>query len=101
VLQALQEGPAFLCKINWHMLLSLQVEDLARLSFKRKPLYVGIDDSKAVATREGLEQVSTMLGSSLQTTSWQLVARAIQSPHGCRATALYLPTSASCCCSHS
>ncbi|KAL4859874.1 ATP-dependent RNA helicase has1 [Chlorella vulgaris] len=32
------------------------VEDLARLSFKRKPLYVGIDDSKAVATREGLEQ---------------------------------------------
>ena len=34
----------------------LQVEDLARLSFKRKPLYVGIDDSKAVSTREGLEQ---------------------------------------------
>ena len=36
--------------------LACQVEDLARLSFKRKPLYVGIDDSKAVATREGLEQ---------------------------------------------
>jgi ATP-dependent RNA helicase DDX18/HAS1 len=34
-----------------------KVEDLARLSFKRKPLYVGIDDSNAVATREGLEQV--------------------------------------------
>jgi ATP-dependent RNA helicase DDX18/HAS1 len=34
-----------------------KVEDLARLSFKRKPLYVGIDDSKSVATREGLEQV--------------------------------------------
>jgi len=34
----------------------LQVEDLARLSFKRQPLYVGIDDSKAVSTREGLEQ---------------------------------------------
>ena len=33
------------------------MEDLARLSFKRKPLYVGIDDSKATATREGLEQV--------------------------------------------
>lgn len=33
-----------------------KVEDLARLSFKRKPLYVGIDDSNAVATREGLEQ---------------------------------------------
>lgn len=34
----------------------VQVEDLARLSFKRQPLYVGIDDSKAVSTREGLEQ---------------------------------------------
>ena len=34
-----------------------KVEDLARLSFKRKPLYVGIDDSNATATREGLEQV--------------------------------------------
>lgn len=33
-----------------------QVEDLARLSFKRQPLYVGIDDSKAASTREGLEQ---------------------------------------------
>ena len=33
-----------------------RVEDLARLSFKRQPLYVGIDDSKAVSTREGLEQ---------------------------------------------
>ena len=33
-----------------------QVEDLARLSFKRNPLYVGIDDTQAEATREGLEQ---------------------------------------------
>lgn len=33
-----------------------EVEDLARLSFKRQPLYVGIDDSKAASTREGLEQ---------------------------------------------
>ena len=33
-----------------------QVEDLARLSFKRPPLYVGIDDSGPAATREGLEQ---------------------------------------------
>jgi len=32
------------------------VEDLARLSFKRNPLYVGIDDTQAEATREGLEQ---------------------------------------------
>ena len=34
----------------------MQVEDLARLSFKRNPLYVGIDDRQAEATREGLEQ---------------------------------------------
>lgn len=34
----------------------MQVEDLARLSFKRNPLYVGIDDTQAEATREGLEQ---------------------------------------------
>jgi hypothetical protein len=33
-----------------------QVEDLARISFKHKPLYVGVDDGRAVATREGLEQ---------------------------------------------
>lgn len=32
------------------------MEDLARLSFKRQPLYVGIDDAKAASTREGLEQ---------------------------------------------
>jgi ATP-dependent RNA helicase DDX18/HAS1 len=32
------------------------VEDLARLSFKHKPLYVGVDDSRKTATREGLEQ---------------------------------------------
>jgi hypothetical protein len=33
-----------------------QVEDLARLSFKHKPLYVGVDDSRGTSTREGLEQ---------------------------------------------
>jgi ATP-dependent RNA helicase DDX18/HAS1 len=33
-----------------------KVEDLARLSFKRRPLYVGVDDAGAEATREGLEQ---------------------------------------------
>lgn len=33
-----------------------KVEDLARLSFKRQPLYVGVHDSEAAATREGLEQ---------------------------------------------
>ncbi|CAK0761140.1 ATP-dependent RNA helicase [Coccomyxa viridis] len=33
-----------------------KVEDLARLSFKRQPLYVGVDDRQDAATREGLEQ---------------------------------------------
>ncbi len=33
-----------------------KVEDLARLSFKRQPLYVGVDDAGAASTREGLEQ---------------------------------------------
>ena len=32
------------------------MEDLARISFKHKPLYVGVDDGRTVATREGLEQ---------------------------------------------
>lgn len=39
-----------------NVLTSLQVEDLARLSFKRKPLYVGVDDKQVLSTREGLEQ---------------------------------------------
>ena len=34
----------------------VQVEDLARLSFKRQPLYVGVDNKQDAATREGLEQ---------------------------------------------
>eukprot|EP00803_Ostreobium_quekettii_P004801 evm.model.scf_1329.2 EVM.evm.TU.scf_1329.2 scf_1329:6985-12899(-) len=33
-----------------------KVEDLARLSFSKTPLYVGVDDGQSVATREGLEQ---------------------------------------------
>ncbi len=36
--------------------MAAQVEDLARLSFKHAPLYVGVDDGQAHATREGLEQ---------------------------------------------
>lgn len=32
------------------------MEDLARISFKHKPLYVGVDDARSVSTREGLEQ---------------------------------------------
>jgi len=33
-----------------------QVEDLARVSFKRAPLYIGVDDGRSKATVEGLEQ---------------------------------------------
>uniref|UniRef100_A0A5F4W1Z9 ATP-dependent RNA helicase n=1 Tax=Callithrix jacchus TaxID=9483 RepID=A0A5F4W1Z9_CALJA len=33
-----------------------KVEDLARISLKKKPLYVGVDDDKANATVDGLEQ---------------------------------------------
>lgn len=34
-----------------------KVEDLARISLKREPLYVGVDDNKDKATVDGLEQV--------------------------------------------
>lgn len=34
-----------------------KVEDLARISLKKEPLYVGVDDNKDTATVEGLEQV--------------------------------------------
>ncbi|KAG2459568.1 DDX18 helicase, partial [Polypterus senegalus] len=33
-----------------------KVEDLARISLKKEPLYVGVDDHKETATVEGLEQ---------------------------------------------
>ncbi|MCO5556288.1 hypothetical protein L7F22_009834 [Adiantum nelumboides] len=33
-----------------------KVEDLARVSFKKAPLYIGVDDGRAKATVEGLEQ---------------------------------------------
>ena len=33
------------------------VEDLARVSLKKAPLYVGVDDDKQTSTVEGLEQV--------------------------------------------
>ena len=33
------------------------VEDLARISLKKAPLYVGVDDNKDTSTVEGLEQV--------------------------------------------
>lgn len=35
-----------------------KVEDLARISLKKEPLYVGVDDNKDNATVDGLEQVS-------------------------------------------
>lgn len=34
----------------------VQVEDLARVSFKKAPLYIGVDDGRSKATVEGLEQ---------------------------------------------
>lgn len=34
-----------------------KVEDLARISLKKEPLYVGVDDNKDMATVDGLEQV--------------------------------------------
>lgn len=37
--------------------LTKQVEDLARLSFKNKPVYIAVDEANTTATREGLEQV--------------------------------------------
>uniref|UniRef100_A0A8D0HIG0 ATP-dependent RNA helicase n=1 Tax=Sphenodon punctatus TaxID=8508 RepID=A0A8D0HIG0_SPHPU len=33
-----------------------KVEDLARISLKKEPLYVGVDDNKEMATVDGLEQ---------------------------------------------
>lgn len=36
-----------------------KVEDLAKISLKKEPLYVGVDDNKETATVEGLEQVIT------------------------------------------
>lgn len=38
------------------MVILPQVEDLARVSFKRAPLYIGVDDGRSKATVEGLEQ---------------------------------------------
>jgi len=34
-----------------------KIEDLARVSLKKEPLYIGVDDQKDKATVEGLEQV--------------------------------------------
>lgn len=37
-----------------------KVEDLARISLKKEPLYVGVDDNKDKATVDGLEQVPSV-----------------------------------------
>ena len=34
-----------------------KIEDLARLSLSKQPIYVGVDDNKEIATADGLEQV--------------------------------------------
>lgn len=39
-----------------------QVEDLARLSIKNKPVYVGVDDAEQESTVDGLEQVGVLVG---------------------------------------
>lgn len=44
-----------------------KVEDLARISLKKEPLYVGVDDNKDKATVDGLEQV-LLLGRSVTQT---------------------------------
>lgn len=44
-----------------------KIEDLARLSLKKEPLYVGVDDTKDKATVEGLEQVCSQLSPFLGT----------------------------------
>ncbi len=41
--------------------LTPKTDDLAKLSFKKEPLYIGIDDNKEEATVEGLEQVSKFI----------------------------------------
>ena len=38
-----------------------KTEDLARISLKKEPIYVGVHDTKEIATVEGLEQVNLEL----------------------------------------
>lgn len=37
------------------------MEDLARLSIKNKPVYVGVDDAEQESTVDGLEQVNELV----------------------------------------
>jgi len=38
-----------------------KTEDLARISLKKEPLYIGIDDHKDAATVQGLKQVPSQI----------------------------------------
>lgn len=77
-----------------------KVEDLARISLKKEPLYVGVDDNKDKATVDGLEQVLLLGRSGTRTVmcSWTRVKWAVL----CfRATWCARQRSASCCSSPS
>jgi ATP-dependent RNA helicase DDX18/HAS1 len=41
-----------------------KTQDLIKISLKKEPLYVGVDDEKVMATVEGLEQVRILNASS-------------------------------------
>ena len=43
-----------------------KVEDLARLSFRKAPIYIGVDDSRNVSTSEGLEQGYCVVSAELR-----------------------------------
>ena len=43
-----------------------KVEDLARVSLKKAPLYVNVDEHKEAATADGLEQVNLFFGLCLR-----------------------------------
>lgn len=53
-----------------------KVEDLARISLKKEPLYVGVDDDKANATVDGLEQVRPVSTFGVKDLLWCFLARA-------------------------
>ena len=48
-----------------------KVEDLAKLSLKRAPLYVGVDDDKDTSTAEGIEQVFDFILFSYFSSLWK------------------------------
>lgn len=54
-----------------------KVEDLARISLKKEPLYVGVDDDKANATVDGLEQVLGVISPGLRGSCWILVVAGV------------------------